>query len=217
MHRSLSITLQLVALLAALGCAATQVKQVLIDDAYEGGRPKNVLVIALVNQPTARRLMESEFVKRFKAQGVGAVESFQVLANDALEDEAARTSIIAAVTERAIDAVLMVRFAGSRTEERDIPGMTITRGYGMPYGSAGAWGGYTAVVGSFPGPSAPTTQGYSAEQRFLNLETRLYDVRTEKLIWSALSETRISGPAQEEIKPFVSRVCGALFGGKPFR
>ena len=211
------VTILICMLLVSIGCAAMQVKQVWIDETYQGGQPKNVLVIAVMRQPTTRRMMESEFVKHFKKQGIGAVESFRALTTDTLESDATRDGIVAAVKERGIDAVLTVRSAGSRIEERNIPGMTITTGVGMPYGSYGAWGGYTTVMASFPEPSAPTTQGYSAEQKFLSLETQLYDVRTEKLIWSALSEMRISGPPQEEIKDFVSLMSRELFRAKPFR
>ena len=217
MNRSVLITILLCVLLVCIGCAATQVKQYSIDETYQGGKPKNVLVIAVVRQPTTRRMMESEFVKQFKKKGIGAVESFRALTTDTLAGDAAREGIVAAVKEQGIDAVLTVRSAGGRTEERNIPGMTITTGVGMPYASSGAWGGYTTVMASFPEPSAPTTQGYSAEEKFLFLETQLYDVRTEKLIWSALSETRISGPPQEEINAFVSLMSKELFKAKPFR
>jgi len=207
-------TLLLSMLLATIGCAATQVKQVRIDENYQGGRPKNVLVIVVVKQPTTRRMMESEFAKKFRERGISAVESFQALAIETLEGDAARDGIVAAVKERGIDAVLMVRMSGSRIEKETIPGMTITTSYGMPYGSYGAWGGYTAVIGSYP--SAPTTQGYSHEQTFLSCETQLYDVRTERLIWSALSETRVSGTPQEEITPFISHITRTLFSAKLF-
>ncbi|HET7318283.1 MAG TPA: hypothetical protein VFK23_04005 [Nitrospirota bacterium] len=217
MNRSVLVTILLCVLLVSIGCASMQVKQVWIDETYQGGQPKNVLIIAVMRQPTTRRMMESEFVKHFKMKGIGAVESFRALTTDTLEGDAARDGIVAAVKDRGIDAVLTVRSAGSRIEERNIPGMTITTGVGMPYGSYGAWGGYTTVMASFPEPSSPTTQGYSAEQKFLSLETQLYDVRTEKLIWSALSEMRISGPPQEEIKDFVSLMSRELFRAKPFR
>ena len=217
MNRSVLITILLCVLLVCIGCAATQVKQYSIDETYQGGKPKNVLVIAVVRQPTTRRMMESEFVKQFKKKGIGAVESFRALTTDTLAGDAAREGIVAAVKEQGIDAVLTIRSAGGRTEERNIPGMTITTGVGMPYASSGAWGASTTVMASFPEPSAPTTQGYSAEEKFLFLETQLYDVRTEKLIWSALSETRISGPPQEEINAFVSLMSKELFKAKPFR
>jgi hypothetical protein len=217
MNRSVLVAILLCVVLVSIGCASMQVKQVWIDETYQGGHPKNVLVIAVMKQPTTRRMMESEFAKQFKKQGISAVESFRALTTDTLEGDAARDSIVAAVKERGIDAVLTVRSAGSRIEERNIPGMTITTGVGMPYGSYGAWGGYTTVMASFPEPSAPTTQGYSAEQKFLSLETQLYDVRTEKLIWSALSEMRITGPPQEEINAFVSLMSRELFRAKPFR
>jgi len=39
------------------------------------------------------------------------------------------------------------------------------------------------VAYTFGGPSQPTTQGYSHETVFLDIETHLFDAKAEKLIW----------------------------------
>ena len=120
MNRSVLVTILLCVLLVSIGCASMQVKQVWIDETYQGGQPKNVLIIAVMRQPTTRRMMESEFAKQLKKQGIGAVESVRALTTDTLEGDAARDGIVAAVKDRGIDAVLTVRSAGSRIEERNI-------------------------------------------------------------------------------------------------
>lgn len=203
--------------LTMTGCAATQVKQVWKDEAFQGGRLDNVLVISILKNNTARRAFESEFVKYFRYRGIIAVESFRVLTTDALEGDEARDAIVQKIKELGIDAVLMTKVVGSRTAEETIPGMTITAGYGLPYGSYGAWGAYAGVAYSFPGPTQPTTQGYSHVDKFLVIETQLFDVETEKLIWAAQSETRISGSPQEEIKPYISIIAKRLFRDKLFQ
>jgi hypothetical protein len=53
--------------------------------------------------------------------------------------------------------------------------------------------------------------------KFLVIETQLFDVKTEKLIWAAQSETRISGSPQEEIKPYISIIAKRLFRDKLFQ
>lgn len=203
--------------LAVTGCAATQVKQIWKDEAFQGGRLDNVLVIGILKNNTARRAFESEFVKYFRYRGIIAVESFRVLPTDALEGDEARDAIVQKIKELGINAVLMTKVVGSRTSEETIPGMTITSGYGLPYGSYGAWGAYAGVAYSFPGPNQPTTQGYSHVDKFLALETQLFDVKTEKLIWAARSETRISGAPQNEIKPYIRIVADKLFRAKLFQ
>jgi hypothetical protein len=203
--------------LVVTGCAATQVKQVWKDEAYQGGHLDNVLVIGVLKNNTARRSFESEFVKYFRYRGITAVESFRVLPTDVLEGDEVRDTIVQKIKELGINAVLMTKVVGNRTAEEVIPGMTITTGFGLPYGSYGAWGSYTSVAYSFPGPSAPTTQGYSHVQKFLVIETQLFDVRAEKLIWAARSETRITDSPQEEIKPYVSIIADRLFREKLFQ
>jgi len=203
--------LLLLAMLPALsGCASTKVREVWRDEAFQG-HPKSVLVVAVMKNLTVQRQFESEFAKRFKERGISAVESFRVLPDGVvLEGDAGREAIVAAIKSQGIDAVLLTRVTGRRTKSEEIPGMTITAGYGYPYAGAGAWGGYAGVGYTFGGPSKPTTQGYSHETVFLDIETHLFDAKAEKLIWGARSETRVAGPPQEQIVPYVENVCRIL-------
>jgi len=217
MNRRLLVMIVQCMLVASIGCAATQIKQVWKDEAFQGGQLDNVLIIGMLKNNTARRAFESEFVRYFKYRGIIAVESFRVLPTDALEGDEARDAIAQKVQELGISAVLVTKITGNRTKEETIPGMTITTGYGLPFGSYGAWGSYASVGYSFPGPSEPTTQAYSHEDKFLVLETQLFDVRTEKLVWAVQSETRLSGAPQSEIKPYVAVIADKLFREKLFK
>ncbi len=215
--RIVSRTVLWIALLAALGaCASTQVQQVWRDDAYRGKRPQKLLVIAVVGNQTVRRTIESEFAKKFRDRGMSATESFRVSETNEIGSNEAREAILAKMQELGIEALVLTRTAGIRKESETIPGMTITRGVGLPTGSYGSWGGYSAVVASFPGPTAPTTQGYSHERKFLALDTQVYDVRTQDLIWALRTETRLNGAPQEEIGPYISLVVGRLFSQGPW-
>jgi hypothetical protein len=207
--------LLLPAMLSSLsGCTTLQVKEIWKDEAY-AGHPKSVLVVAVMKNETVQRMFESEFAKRLKGRGINAVESFRVLPDGvALEGDAGREAVVAAIKEQGIDAVLTTRVTGRRSQHEEIPGMTITAGYGYPYGGAGAWGGYAGVAYTFGGPSKPTTQGYSHETVFLDIETHLFDARAEKLIWGARSELRVTGPPQEQIVPYVDNVAGTLLHEK---
>ena len=202
-------SLLLVSCLVMAGCAATKVQQVWMDETSPGVRLNSVLIIVLVREPSTRRMFESEFAKYFKHRGIKTFESFRDLEIETFYDKGSRDAFLAKMKERGSDAVLLTRLVDQRTKVEIIPGMTITTGIGM-------WGGSSAVVASFPGPPAPTTQSYSHEQTFLGLETDVFDARTEKLLWSIRTETRVSGPPQEEIKPYVELVAEKLLNTKLF-
>jgi len=203
-------SLLLLCFLVMTGCAATRIQQVWRDESYQGGRLGSVLVIVLVSNPTARMKFESEFVKHFKQRGIKAVESFRSLEMETLTGKGARDAVVETMRASGYDAVLLTRVVDRDTKEDIIPGMTITTGFGY----AGSYAGASYV---FSGPSAPTTQGYSHEREFLGLETSLFSASTEKLIWSARSETRITTSAVEEISPYVSVVAGKLLREPFFR
>jgi hypothetical protein len=200
----------LAALIVHFGCSATQVKQAWIDEAYAGKKPENVLIIAMMGNPTVQREIESQFARRFRDRGIKSTEGFRIMPVDQLPGQDARDVVVAKVRELKVDAVLIVRPAVSRTTEENIPGMTLTRGIG--YGGVGT----TAVIAS-SAPTAPTTQAYSHDTKFLNMETQFYDAQNERLIWFLRTETRLDGPPQEGIEPYVSLVARKLFIAKPFR
>jgi len=207
--------LAVVLLLGGLtGCPALQMKQVWEDEAYRGGRPQKVLVMCHMTVPTMKRAFENEFVKRLKAGGVEAVESFRVVPEAVPDEGPEREAMVAKIREQGFDALMLTRAMKGRTEVREIPGMTIVSGFGYsPYG----YGGGVGVAATIGGPSQPTTQGYSHEQDYLTIETLLFDLRSEKRLWASQSELRVSGSPEKHIKPYVSMVIEKLLTAKSFK
>ncbi|NTW65625.1 MAG: hypothetical protein HGB21_04820 [Nitrospirae bacterium] len=196
--------------LALSGCAATKVTQVWRDESYRPVKLKNVLVVALAEVPTVQREIESRFAKQFRDRGITVTEGFRIISNDQRNAPDSREVVAAKVRELGVDAVLIIERDSGRTEKEYIPGMTIVHGTGYGMG-----GGGTAVVASSQ-PMAPTTQGYEHTNKFFGMQTQLYDAGTGKIIWFVRTETRMSGPLQEEIKPYVADVSARLFGERFF-
>jgi hypothetical protein len=192
------------ACLVLSGCAATQVMQVWRDEAYRPVKLKSVLVIALAEIPTVQREIESRFANQFRDRGITVTEGFRVITADQRNAPDARDVVAAKVRELGVDSVLIVERDSGRTKTEYIPGMTIVHGTG--YGM----GGGTAVVASSQ-PMAPTTQGYEHTDKFLGLQTQLYDAGTGKIIWFMRTETKVKGAPQEQIKPYVAAVSARLF------
>lgn len=192
------------------GCATTQVMQVWRDEAYRPVKLKSVLVIALAEIPTVQRDIESRFAKQFQDRGITVTEGFRIITADQRNAPDARDVVAAKVRELGVDSVLIIERDSGRTETAYIPGMTIVHGTGY-----GMYGGGTAVVASSQ-PMAPTTQGYEHTNKFFGLQTQLYDAGTGKIIWFIRTETRVNGPLQEQIKPYVADVSAKLFGERFF-
>jgi hypothetical protein len=193
--------------LVVSGCASTQVKQVWQDESYPPGKLKNVLVLAAAGNPTVQREIESQFAKRFRERGIKVTEGFRVLPVDQLPAHDARGVVVAKMRELGVDSLLLIQRDSGRNEKEYIPGMTIQTGFGY-YGGA-------AVIAS-SAPTAPSTQGYSHTREFFGMRTLLFDTGTEKVVFFMRTETRVDGPLQEQIKPYVSLVSRKLFSEKLF-
>jgi hypothetical protein len=162
----MSPVLLLVSLFFITSCASTTSTSVWKDDDYRGSIRK-VFVIGMARKPRIRRFFEDEFTRQFKSSGINAVSSYEVIPDTfQLNRETVRSEI----KGRNIDTVLVTKIVGITTEERYetriAPAIEENDHFGFIYG----------------------TGAKLADDRVL-LKTNLYHVQTEKLFWSAYSET----------------------------
>jgi len=155
-----------------ISCAktGTELTQKQVDDAYKGKPASNIFVIALTGIEHARRSFEKKFVAQLKSVGVDAISSEEAIPMPA-DLKLKKETILNAVNQYENDAVIITHVIGK--EEKDVR----SRG-----GSAhrGFYGFYR---------SRYSDPGYSSTTTTVRLETNLYDVKTEKLIWSGKSKT----------------------------
>ena len=153
-----------------ISCAGTELTQNQIDEAYTGNPVSDILVIAITGNEHNRRSFETKFVAQLKSVGVDAVSSEKAIPMPA-NLELKKEMILNAVNQYKNDAVIITHLIGK--DEKDV----YTRG-----GSAhrGFYGFYR---------SRYSDPGYSSTTTTVRLETNLYDVKTEKLIWSGKSDT----------------------------
>ena len=128
-------------------------------DESYSGKIKKVFIIGASTKPDIRRIFEHEFVNQLKSRGVDAVASNQVLPSDKMLD---KETIVSKIKGLDIDAVLVTRLVEKKT---------IVTQYG---------GWYDNYYGSY---------ARTFTDELVSLETNLYEVWAEKLIWSVLSET----------------------------
>ena len=158
-------------------CTSTRLSEAWVDSSYTGGPLESVLVIGLSDNVRRRGLFEQELASRFNGRGVSAVASLGVAPN---KDDLDKASIRKKVKELGIKSVIVTRLLGVDKEKYYVPGEPYTPPHGY---YRGFYGYYDRAYGY------AYTPGYWEEYEIVKLETNLYDVATEKLIWSAASET----------------------------
>lgn len=160
--------LLIISIFVVSSCATTTPTSVWKDAEYKGQIEK-VFVIGVARKPRYRRFFEDEFVRRLKSSGIEAVSSYEVLPNVLnLNSETIRSKI----KGKNIDTVLITRIMDAEIVEGYItpsaPPISENDNYGFVY-----------------------SRGAKFYDENVVLKTNLYNVETEKLFWSALSETYV--------------------------
>lgn len=166
------------------------------DEGYTGGPLGKVLVIAVARDPENRRIFEDQFVGRLGERGGHGLASHlvfgsgELLKREVVEDE---------VRNSDIDAVLVTRMLGSRTDAVQAPGTVFTDAY------RGGWHGYYSRSYELRNSSA-----YTVEFEILSLESNAFDTGTGELIWSASFETVAQGTDDDLIGSLIDAVLKSL-------
>jgi hypothetical protein len=179
-------------------CATTDVTAVWKDGTYQG-KPSKVFIYAILTNQTNRRIVEDEFVNHFKYRGVDAVPSYMVLTG---AEPATKEVLDEKLKAQGFDTLLLTQLTGSKKEQFQVPGTVIYhpmyQGTYQPASYYRTWPGYYNS-----GYTAIYSPSYTTEEEYVMAEANLYDVATEKLIWTAATETKIGGKSEKMIKTYV--------------
>ncbi len=134
--------------------------------------PNKVLVISLVKDESTRRIIEDQLVKRLNGQ---AVASYTLISADALK-EANEASLNDKLTQGQFTHVLLSRLADVEKETSYVPGTTTAY-----YGGYGRYYRY--------GAGYYNTPGYYTTDKNYFVESTVYSVNPNKLIWTGTSKT----------------------------
>jgi hypothetical protein len=177
-----------------ISCAGTELTSKKIDEAYKGKPVSDILVIAITGNEHNRRSFEKKFVSQLKAVGVDAISSEEAIPMPS-DLELKKEAILNAVNQNENDAVIITHLIGK--EEKDV----YTRGGS---GRRGYYGFYRSRYSYAHDP------GYSSTSTTVRLETNLYDVKTEKLIWSGKSNSWSKDSKGELINDVIKAVINDL-------
>ena len=175
----------LLAVLTA-GCATpTQLAGVWKDPAYVGQPGQKVLIVALAQNERNEKIWESAFAHQLQAAGAQPIAGSTAIAAEAKSDS---TSFKAAVHATSADLLAVTRLLAVDKEQEYVP---VTTYYSPAPSYYGYYGYYNSAY------SVVHTPGYIQTNTIVKLETNFYDVKMEKLVWSAVTQTINPETAQD--------------------
>jgi hypothetical protein len=134
----------------------------------------NIMIVGVAPRHDVRKFYEKEFVKQFKEVGVEAMTSVEAIPS---EDKLEAAVILAEVRKRGIDMIMVTHVVSFDDESIDPTGE-----------SGGIFHTYyrnvsITILGSgYYDPGIQRTPG-------VTLVTKIYEAKTEKLVWSAMSKS----------------------------
>lgn len=174
----------MVPLLAA--CATTDVESVWKDDTRTEKLDK-VFVLAILKEPAYRDSVEYGIVNLLNTDELRAIPTLDAFPNIDRIDKAKASRMS---QEYGIDGVLLVRLVDRKVDTVYVGGPAYYDGfYGNRY--RGGWHNYYGA-----GYSAFSVPGYVTENYISTVETVIYDIATDKVLWSAITETRENQPSK---------------------
>jgi hypothetical protein len=163
------------------------------DKTYQG-KPQKIMVIMAARSSDTRNLFEDRFAGELQGRGNDAFQSYTSIPFEQLRD---KELVKSKIRSSSADTVLISRLVDTKTIESYNPGLI----YVVPQPYYDWWGYYNIVFADY---------GYTGDVSVAYIETNLYDVKTEKLIWSGHSKTERTYGEQELITAFIQRILKKL-------
>lgn len=175
-------------LLISFGCASTKMVKNWVYPETGALQFEKVMALVLVQDRFVRQAGEDEMVRQIKK--VEAIASYRVLPERDLDNE---SLVRKAVAESGVDGIIVMRPVYDRQEVSYVSG-------GYPSANNSFYGYYGWA---YPISYAP---GYYRSDRLVGVETNIYDAKTDKLVWSGVSQT--ANP--KDVKKVVAETARAV-------
>ena len=186
-----SCSLLVLALLGLAACSApTKLEKSWKEPAVGSLKFSKVLVVAISPDAEMRRAAEDAIKANVKS--VPTIASYEVVMNkDTLKD---RTKMASIIEDSGADGIIMLRPV---TDAKEVPSETGE----VPPPYTGMWGYYTRPYGM----SAMYMDAGMGEG-VVGIETNIYDVKSENLVWSGFTKTK----NPKDLTDLINQVAAAV-------
>jgi len=182
------------------GCSSTKLVNRWHDTSFSGPPLQKLLVIGMFENEVERRYFEDEFVKQLEAGGHPAVISYDRVTDlKAHDDKAKLKAVVEAV---GADSVLIAQLVAVDKEERYVPpSVDYVPSMGMGFGYYGYYHSYYQPV---------YRPGYKTLDTIVRIETRVFAVSTEAMVWAGNTESFNPSSAANVIRELTDAVVGDM-------
>jgi hypothetical protein len=183
-------------------CSATSLKSTWKSPDYHGGPVRKVAVLAMDQGSGYRPMFEGQVVAQLEQRGQAAFKTLDLLTVP--EIKADKQAAAAKLRAAGADSVLIVRLVDSVDQSSLAPSTRSSTTVTTESGSTG-WFEYFTSYSSGPGMEKSLTLN-------VFLETSLYDLQSEKKLWSGLTKTVVSEDMDRSaaVGPLVTTILDAL-------
>jgi len=179
-------------------CANTKITSVWMDSKKAGTSFNDILVIGIAEEEHNRRLFEEEFTTQLNAAGIESEVSYMMLPQGT---DINRDTVAEAIEGKSIDGVIVTHLVAVEEEKVYRQSMDYRPSYGY----------YNGLYSYYPHVHTYVHQpGYYTTHDVVKLETNLYEVATEELVWSAQSRSFAPESAKEVVDDLVKLVIKDL-------
>lgn len=172
-------TLFLFSLTLFTSCSSTKLVESWSDSSLGIKPVKNILILGVMHNDMQRRVYEDVFAKRITKDGVNGVAGFTIMPNR--EDYDDENEIREAIKKTGVDAALIARLVAIKKETTYVPpSVTYQPSFGYNRGLYDYYGSsYRSMY----------TPGYTTTDTIVKLETTVFSVETEKMIWAGSTQS----------------------------
>ena len=188
---------------AMLACSGPEMTGSWTDSEFKG-QIRKIYIVGIAKREMNRRVFEDAFSNQLFSMGVSTQASYRDFMTT---EEVNREALAQKMTENGCDAVLLTRLIGQRKETVVTPGRAYGYSPGPYYGGLGGYarpGHYSSWRNYYGHPYSfvyePAT---STEIVVITVESVMYQLQTEQLIWSAQYETVVEGGLDKMVADYV--------------
>ncbi len=196
------VSIMLLLITIIQGCSSTtKLVDSWADSGYQGEKLRKFLVIGVVKDDLMRRTFEDQFVGKMTQGGREAVASYVYMPH--LQDYKEREKIEAVVKKVGADAVLVTTLQDVENRKDYVPPR-------VDYYVPAAWGGYGYYGYYFQSMQPIYTPGYERTTKVVRLETRVFSVKTGKMVWGGATESFNPSSAGQIVAKLASLVLSDM-------
>mgnify|MGYP001820389158 CR=1 FL=1 len=173
------------------GCAkktTTTFSQSYRNPGYEQTVFKRLLVIAIAGDPESRKKFEDSLASAIAGQGGTAAPSYTMLPEG---EQVSEEQLYEVIQREGVDGVVLTRLLAVEKDSNYTPPKKYSKPRTRYYPAGPGWGyGYGGYYGFYGTTYAQVHEpGYFDTSTTLKLETSLYSVATNDLVWTGQSKT----------------------------